>query len=89
MKVEFVNELVTAETVAHRDGTGRPLAFVWRGRRFPIEAWGRESTKTSGDRTRHCYLVQTAGPETWELCQDQETAQWTLVRHWASKDPIA
>jgi hypothetical protein len=36
----------------------------------------------------HCYLVQTTGPETWELCRDTETAQWTLVRHWAREYQI-
>jgi hypothetical protein len=89
MKVEFVNELVGAEIVPRRNGTTQLLAFVWRGRRFQIESWGRESTKILGDRTLHCSLVQTAGPETWELCQDKETAQWMLTRHWAGNPPIA
>jgi hypothetical protein len=89
MKVEFVNEPVGVETLVRQDGTGRPVFFSWRGRRFQIESWGRESTRTAGDQTLRCCLVQTPGPETWELCQDVETAQWTLTRHWAGKDPIA
>ena len=45
----------------------------------------REGTDTRGDRQVHCYLVQTGGFESWELCRDVETAQWTLARRWARK----
>ncbi len=83
--VEFVNEPVNVEVQVRRDGTARPLAFAWGGRRFQIESWGRESSQIRDERTVHCYLVQTAGLETWELCQDMETSQWTLVRHWPSR----
>jgi hypothetical protein len=83
--LEFINEPVSVETHVQRDETVKPMAFVWRGRRLQIESWGRESSETRDGRTLHCYLVQTAGPETWELCQDTETAQWTLTRHWADK----
>jgi hypothetical protein len=86
--IEFVNEPVSVEVRIRHDETALPLAFVWRGRRFPIESWGRESTQVQGDRTVHCYLVQTTGLETWELGQDIETAQWTLIRHWARKHRI-
>jgi hypothetical protein len=85
MMVEFVQEPVSVEVQARPDGSVRPLAFVWRGRRYQIRSWGRESTTTLHDRTAHSYLVQTAGAETWELCQETETAQWTLTRHWAKK----
>lgn len=83
--LEYINELVSVEVHARPDGTARPLAFVWRGRRRPVEAWGRESSKTRDGRAVRSYLVQTAALETWELCQDIETAQWTLARHWARK----
>jgi hypothetical protein len=83
--LEFINEPVTVEVRVPPDGTVRPLAFVWRGRRLQIESWGRESTETRDGRTLHCYLIQTPGPETWELCQDTETAQWLLARHWAER----
>jgi hypothetical protein len=84
--VEFINELIGVEVQVRRVGTNRPMAFVWRGRRYQIESWGREGAETKDGHSVHCHLVQTAGPETWELCQDTKTAQWTLVRHWA-RDP--
>ena len=84
--VEFVNELIGVEVQVRRDGKNRPLAFVWQGRRYQIESWGREGIETRDERSMHCHLVQTAGPETWELCQDTETAQWALTRYWA-RDP--
>jgi len=83
--IEFINEPVSIEAQPRRDETVRPLAFLWRGHRFQIESWGRESLETRDGRAVRCHLVQTAGPETWELCQDGETAQWTLTRHWARK----
>lgn len=83
--IEFINEPVIVEGQVRPDQTMRPLAFVWRGRRYAVLSWGREDTKTQEGRTVSCHLVRTAGFETWELCQDAETAQWTLARHWARK----
>lgn len=82
---EFIGEVVGVEVQLRGDGTVRPLAFVWDGRRFEIEAWGRERRESGDDGDRHCYLVQTAGPDTWELCQEVETGQWTLTRRWARR----
>jgi len=84
--IEFVNEPVSVELQGWTDGTARPTAFAWRGCRYRIESWGRETDETRAGRAIHCYLIQTAGPETWELCQDKETAQWTLNRHWARRN---
>jgi nicotinamide-nucleotide amidase len=83
MTVEFINAPVSVEVQQRGDGTLRPLALFWRDQRFKIESWGRESSKTQDERTLDCYLVQTTGGETWELCQDRETAQWKIARHWA------
>ena len=80
--VEFVNEAVSVETRLRRDGTERPQAFVWRGRRFPITSWGREGTTTRDGRACHYHLVQTPDLESWELCRDTETGAWTLARRW-------
>jgi len=81
--VEFVDEAVSVETQLRRDGTARPSAFVWRGRRFQITSWGREGATTRDGRACHYHLVQTPDLESWELCQDTETAAWTLARRWA------
>lgn len=83
--VEFVNEPVSVEVRLRQDGTARPLAFEWRGRRFRIESWGREGTETREGNTVHCHMVQTTGLETWELCQNTEASQWILVRHWTRR----
>jgi hypothetical protein len=83
--VEFINEPVSVEAKARHDGVFLPLAFVWRGRRYQIESWGRESAEVREGRSVHRYMVQSTNLETWELCLDTETAQWTLTRHWARK----
>lgn len=83
MALEFINAPVNVEVQQRGDGTLRPLAFFWRDRWFKIESWGRESSKTQDQHTLHCHLVQTSDGETWELCQDIQTAQWRLARHWA------
>ena len=81
--VEFVDEAVSVETQLRRDGTVRPSAFVWRGRRFQIASWGREGATTRDGRACHYHLVQTPDLESWELCQDTATGGWTLTRRWA------
>ena len=89
MTLSFVNEPAAVEVGHRRDGTVVPLAFVWQGRRYEIESWGRENEKVAGERAVRCYLVQTAGAETWELCLDKETAQWTILRRWAGRFRVA
>jgi len=80
--VEFVEEAVSVEAQLRRDGTPSPQAFVWRARRFQIASWGREGTTTRDGSACRYYLVQTPDLESWELCQDTETGQWTLARRW-------
>jgi hypothetical protein len=82
--IEYLNEPVTVELRYYESQKTRPLAFIWRGHRYQIESWGRESAEIRDGKAAQCYLVQTAHLETWELCQDNETAQWVLVRHWAA-----
>ena len=80
--VEFVNEAVSVEVQARPDGTARPRAFAWQGRRFQIASWGRQGTTTRDGRACTYHLVQTPDLESWELCQDAETGAWTLARRW-------
>jgi hypothetical protein len=81
--VEYINEPVAVEVQLRPDGAVKPLAFVWHGRRFQVQSWGRETEETHEGRAVRRYMVQTAGPQTWELCQEIETAHWTLARRWA------
>jgi hypothetical protein len=85
---EFVNEVVSVEVRLRPNGTARPLAFAWRGRRYPIKSWGRESVEKQAGRRVRSYLVQTAGPEAWEISQDAESGQWMLVRRWSRRGRI-
>lgn len=87
--VEFVNEPVDVEIRVRSNGTGRPLAFVWRGRRYEVESWGREAHEEREGRAVRCHLVQTAGAGTWELCRDAETGVWTLTRRWPPERRLA
>jgi len=86
MMVRYLHEPVQVEARLRADGALYPLAFCWQDRRFAIESWGRERIETSDGQTVHCFLVQTDGPETWELCYRKNTAQWILTRHWAAHD---
>ena len=86
--LDFVREPVSVEVRIRPDGTGLPLAFVWQGRRYEIVSWGRESSETQEGRDVRCYLVQTAGPQTWELCLDLEMGQWILNRRWPGKPRV-
>jgi nicotinamide-nucleotide amidase len=83
--VEFINELVGVDVQMRPDGTATPLGFAWRSRHYRIESWGRQRDETKDGHAWRCYLVQTAGGETWELCRDIETAQWRLTRRWAGR----
>jgi hypothetical protein len=83
--VEYINEPVSVEVRFYESQNARPLAFVWKGHRYQIESWGRDNAVIREGRAVQCYLVQTAHQETWELCQDKETAQWVLARHWAER----
>ncbi len=80
--LEFINEPVGVEIQRRPDGTERPQAFTWRGQYYPITAWGRVRESETDGRLQRCHLLQTAGAETWELCRDAETGQWTLTRRW-------
>ena len=83
----FINEVVGVEVRPREGKPALPLAFTWRGHRHEIDAWGREGEERYQGHTWHCHLVQTAGPETWEICQNAETGQWKIMRHWPRRYP--
>ena len=87
--IEFPEEPVDVEIYARPGGKSRPAAFTWQGRRYEITSWGREEDREQAGRSLHCLLVQTAGPETWELCRDEEQARWILSRRWPRRPPVA
>jgi nicotinamide-nucleotide amidase len=83
--MEHLNQAVLVETQVRPDGTRLPVGFTWHSKQYRVESWGREEIVSREGRTLHCYMVQTAGPETWELGLDAEAAQWFLLRHWAAR----
>ena len=83
--LDFVNEPVSVEVRLRPDGTELPLAFSWQGQSYEILSWGRESAQRQEGRDVRCYLVQTAGSETWELCLDLGQEQWLLTRRWPGR----
>jgi nicotinamide-nucleotide amidase len=87
--LDFVNEQVIVEARLRPDGTELPLAFSWRGQRHEILSWGRESAQRQEGRDVRCYLVQTAGSQTWELCLDLGQGQWLLTRRWPGRTTAA
>lgn len=80
--VEFVNEPVMVEAQPRPDQPPRPLAFVWRGMRYAVASWGREGAETHDGETFYCYLVQTEGAETWQLCRHEADGTWMVRRRW-------
>jgi len=88
--VKFLDEPVDVEIYGVRPGgKSRPSAFSWQGRRYEITSWGREEDREQAGRSLHCLLVQTAGPETWELCREAEEGRWFLARRWPTRKPVA
>ena len=85
---DFVREGIRVESRLRPDGTELPLAFMWEGQRYEIVSWGRESTRNQEGRDVRCYLVQTTGPQTWELCQDLMLGQWILARRWPGRSAV-
>jgi hypothetical protein len=87
--VEFPGEPIDVEIQVRAGGKSRPIAFSWQGRRYEITSWGREEEREQAGRPMHCLLVQTAGPETWELCREADGGRWLLTRRWPRPRSVA
>jgi hypothetical protein len=86
--VEFVDEAVGVETRLRQDGMAVPNAFLWRGRRYQITSWGRESATMCDVRACCCHLFQTDGLVGWGMGQDLTTGGWTLFPRWPRKQRV-
>ena len=73
--MRFVNDPVSVEIRLSADGTPRPAAFVWQGRRYEVANQGR----TWVEDDVQCFLVMTAAQEIFEL-RLLTDGRWMLAR---------
>ncbi|MBN1661780.1 MAG: hypothetical protein JXA93_25525 [Anaerolineae bacterium] len=85
---EWIHEPIVVEAQPRPGRAPRPVAFFWRGGRYVVSAWGREGLETYSDETFYCYLIQTEGPETWQICRREEQGTWIVRRRWPRR-PVA
>jgi hypothetical protein len=85
---ETVNLPVLVEARFLPDGRVQPTAFKWRGQTRRVVDQGREWDETLEGMTWHCYLVQTAQRETFELRLDEGGARWVLARAWLNEQGV-
>ena len=76
---------ITVELTVHQDGDHLPLAFCWRGQRYPIDNWGRSWQDADGGKH---YLVMTGtllprrSQGTFELYRDAAQDKWYMLHAW-------
>jgi hypothetical protein len=73
--MRFINEPVPVEVRIAADGTPKPVAFAWEGRRYEIASWGR----TWIEEGARCFLVMTPANEIYEL-RLLADGRWMLAR---------
>ena len=71
-----MTEAIDVEARRTSDGRLRPVAFVWRGLRLAVHAYGREWR--TGE-TEHM-LVQVTGERIFELAHRPADGSWQLIR---------
>ena len=81
-RMRFVDEPVVVEARFDEGGQATPLAFVWRGRRYPISEVGRHQMEDWEGKRVHCYPVMTPTRQTFELCLELDSLCWRLRRVW-------
>ena len=74
--MRFVDDPVEVDVRVGTDGDVHPLAFTWRGQRYPVTGLGR--TSTQGDK--RYFLVMTPGDRVFELCWHVPDNRWLLTR---------
>jgi hypothetical protein len=82
---EIVDQPVLVEARFRAGGRLQPDAFMWQGQIRRIVDHGREWDEVSEGLAWHCYLVQTAQNETFELRLDEVGARWVLARAWLNE----
>jgi len=71
-----MDDILKVEARFHTNGSIRPLAFIWRGVRYPILSVGRQWTEGS---TRH-FMVSSLRRRVFEIEFDPLSATWRLCR---------
>lgn len=71
-----MKEPIAVEARFEADGTIRPKAFLWQGRRYRIASLGRQ---WEDEDERH-FLVMTADNRVYELAFLLQQAAWRLIR---------
>lgn len=73
-----INESIEVGAVFSRTAV-RPVWFVWRGRKYPVERITYRWKERLGEGWRHSFSVFD-GINTFELIYDSKTLQWRLNR---------
>ena len=71
-----MTESIPVEARFEQDGSLRPIAFEWQGRRFEIESHGRQWEESG----KHHFLVMVSGDQVFELVYLRQGNQWRLKR---------
>lgn len=70
------------------DGTIRPTSFLWRDRTRYVNNIGRQWEERQGGKTVRHYLIQAVDNNTYEICLDVTTDEWSMQRAWL-RDVVA
>jgi hypothetical protein len=77
--VTLVEEPVEMSAVFSRKKI-RPVAFVWRNRRYRVSRLVGAHRQRKGQYLEIYYSVMAGGPEVYELRFSTESMGWSLVR---------
>lgn len=78
----LVEEPINALVRVMGDGNVRPTSFLWRDRTRYVNHIGRQWEERQAGKTIRHYLVQTVDENTYELCLDPATNDWSIQRAW-------